>query len=255
MSYLLSWPAIDEIAFTIKYLKDAYGQIPLDKLSGNKIKKVPDIIGAHPLVVVRSGDGINSSILPIVGVESVSARPEDIGIGVYPTESAPVTQSLIDAWRGVPDEEKLFLQSDIDAIESEMILREQTGGHLYVKTHSLLEDVTMQISVWSADYEVTRLLKRVMRTILIEMYRILHSRGAKPGQYEMMPNLYNFEFGETLFGFEVTIPMMYRTINYIIDTGENVIKGVELARYNEQTMQFHHGLRWKAIHIDEEITI
>jgi len=255
MSYLLSWPAIDEIAFTIKYLKEAFAQIPLEELSGKKIKRVPDVIGAHPLVVVRSGDGVNPSILPIIGVESVSARPEDIAFGVYPTESSPVTPELLEDWRNVPEGERLFLLSDIAAIEQEMQTRALAGNALYVKTHSLIEDVTMQISAWSADYEVTRLLKRVMRTILIEMYRGLHGRGAKPGLYEMMPNLYNFEFSETLFGFEVTIPLMYRIINYIIDTGENRINGVELAWYNEQTMAFDAGIKWKPLHIDQEIII
>jgi hypothetical protein len=228
---LLNFPAIDETLLTIKFFKNNLKYMHLKELSNGQIQDVPPVIGAHPLAVVNNESSLLSK-LPMIGIEPITTIPEEIQIGVHPSDGFRVNQEWIDKLKNIPTDEKMFPDSLLENIQIIFDKRTTDGRNLYVHANSVIEEGGVQISLWSASYEQTRILRKVIKSLLIEFYRGIQKYGVKPSKYTLEPMLYSWsEAGDALYGSEFTLPFMTRNMNYIIDIELQEIKNVGVGVY------------------------
>ena len=245
---LLNHQVIDEVLFPQKFLKSNLPFINLKELSHGHIQNVPPIIGAHPLAVLRgvSGDGsdvsgIIDSKLPLIGVEQMATRPEKITLGVHQTQKYALTQEFVDILEAVPHDERMFTQTMIDNIKTVMNERLSLDPpqKLFMFANSYIKSTGTKISIWTATFEATHLLKKAIESLIIEFYRAIQEFGVKPQEFTLEPSLYNFDTtGEMLYGAEFSLPFFMRNMNYIIDIDMVEIQEFDFGVFETQSCFF-----------------
>lgn len=230
---LINFPAIDEVIFTQKFLSNNLKFMHLKDLSNGQIENVPPVIGAHPLAVIGD-DKNNLAKLPMIGVEQTTGVPEEIQLGLHQSKKYAMTQEWLDKLGRIPTDERMFPQSLLDNIQRIYSDRKVNDVPLYLHANSVIEETGVQISAWTADYEQTRILKKVMKSLMIEFYRGIKAYGVHPLKYTLEPSLYSWTAGELLFGAEITLPFMMRNMNYIIDVDLQEIKGVDVGIFGSE---------------------
>jgi len=240
---LINYQLLDEVLFPQKFLRMGLAAFNLEKLTNGYMTKVPPIIGAHPLAVVRgaidlgqSSSQVIDSKLPLLGVEQMSGSPEIIPLGLAQTQKYEVTPEFIEILRSVPVDERMYPLSLIDDIEQIAITKTENESKLLLYANSLIKRSGVRISAWSADFEVTRILKKTLESLMIEFYRAIQKYGIKPESYSIEPALYNFDIGEVLFGCEISLPYLIRNMNYLIDVDLVEIKEFDLAVFNSDSI-------------------
>ncbi len=221
---LINYQILDEVLFPQKFLKSALPFFNLEKLSNGHIRNVPTIIGAHPLAVLRGAEikgessrSIIDSKLPLIGVEQLQVKPQAITLGVHETKQYEVNENYLDMLENTPIDERVFPQELLDNLRSVYEQRIANDNKLFIQAHSIIKSTGTHISIWTASFESTRLLKKVIESLVIEFYRKIQEFGIKPEEYTLQPALYNFDIGEILFGAEFSLPFMIRNMNYLID--------------------------------------
>lgn len=230
-SILINYPAIDEILFPQKFIKTNMRAYNLSELSNGHIPNAPTTIGAHPLAILRgktesgsSNADIVESTLPLIGFEQMTTSPESITLGVHPSKRYIVTPEFIQKLTDIPQDERMFSESVLTALSDAIENNDET----LLTTNSIMKNTGSKISIWTKDYESTRLLKKSVDSLVIEFYRAIQKYGVKPQDYNLEPSLYNWDFGETLFGCEFNLPFIMRNMNYIVDLDLQLVKEFDI---------------------------
>ena len=172
----------------------------------------------------------------MMSVEHTISRPQQITLGTGETVRYAVADEFISRLKGIPKDERLFAPSKLEALEVIFKQRCAEKKPLYVFANSIISYDEIQLSLWSADKEVTRILRRLMKSLMIELYRAINAFKVKADDYEMTPSQYNMENGELLFGAELTIPLLSKNVNYIVDVKVSEVKEVAIGLYNSEAL-------------------
>jgi hypothetical protein len=240
---LFPYSPIDEAMFIRKFFVSAFDKMQLNKVTRGHVKKSPTVVGSHVLAVVRA-EGKDGNFgnalakLPMMGIEHTASSPGTIPLGVNETKRYEVDAGFIAMLAATPDDEKMFSDESLDVLKSVYAQRKAASSPLFVFANSVIERAEIQTSLWSADYEVTRKLKKIQKNLMIELYRAIKSYGVQPDAYQMTPSLYNMEYGDLLYGVDCTIPILFQNINYIVDVDVKEIKAVDIGIYNSQANVF-----------------
>jgi len=230
--------AADEVQYFIDYISNNIADYKLNSITGGNMGDIPSIQTSHPLSIeygnlLSAGpDGNYSSILPAVGVELIDD-------GEFPTQflgsgkvSIEITQAMIDEWKALTPSEMIrseftISQETITAIQDLLDAKEEDGEKLYALKEEYLQSQTVNISIWSYHYDLTRMLYRVLRSILKRAKHDGSLHGLKNMSIKAQPSLYNYEFGMTMFGAEFTAEFVNTHCDLIIDDSIGTLKSVE----------------------------
>lgn len=231
-SLLFNWTQIDEIEFTTSFLKGAQKHYRLDKVTNGHIKKDITIGDIHPIAALESmkAEANAQARLPMIGVEQVSVSPDQLILGSNQTAAYGVDEKFLGLLEAITPENRMFTQEFLDQIRS--LLHERGEKPLYIYRNSIIERTSLQISAWSQTTETNRYIKKFLKSVMIEFYRAIQKYGIKPEMYSMAPNLYNFDYGETIYGCELEIPFLMLNANYIIDIDLTEIKHFDIGIYD-----------------------
>ncbi len=238
---LFNWPSFDEVQFTTEFLKSALPAYYLDKLSNGHIKREITVVDAHPIAVAETFNtqqGEFQSRLPLIGIEQLSVSPETLMLGANESAAYQVTEDWIAKIEEIPKSNRMFPDEFIQILRSHLAEKQAKNDKLYVFANSMIERTAIQISAYSASSEANRIIKKVLKSLMIEYYRGIQKFGVKPEMYSMQPNLYNFDYGETLYGCELEIPFLMRNTNYIIDIDLTELKHFDIGIYDSNASAY-----------------
>lgn len=247
-SIIINMQYIDEIIFPIKFFRAALSAYKLDEISNDHIPKEVPIIAAHPLAVLRGGDDIESK-LPMIGIEQMRTSPHNpLVLGVNQTKLYDLTIEFLAKLESVPKDERAFPGSLLENLkqlykernfnENGSLLPEEERKPMYVSANSIIKSTGTKISLWTAEIEATRILKKVFESALIEFYRSVQKYKVKPEPYVLEPNLYNFDYGQTLYGCEFSVPYNIMNMNYIINIDVDIIKNFDIGVFDSDSCMF-----------------
>lgn len=253
---LINVSGIEPQVFCVELLQSAMRYVDLASLSRGEIQGSMPVVSQHPLTVVQNenivkeGDELKArSKLPIVGVETsrISENEQTIGQSL---SFSPVNKEFIEFLKQrYKDSEILATDKQIKAVEDEYNTRQEQDRELYVETVNRMEQAVIQIACWSTQISINRFMQRFLRSMSLEFMRSMRQHGVMVSDFDVQPSLYNFDFGEILYGTEMTFTVTYRNINYLIDMTVEQIKNVDIGVYNTKSNLFfrpanmpEHGL-------------
>ena len=234
-SILLNWPAIDETEFAIGFLKSGIPSYQMDRVTNGHLKREIQVADAHPIAIAETMSeqpGAFQSRLPIIGVEQVHISPDALILGANQSPAYDVTEEFIQRIENIRPDNRMYPPEMPALLRNMLAKKAEKGEKLFVYMNSVIERTAIQISAWSASSESNRYIKKMLKSLMIEFYRGIQKYGVKPESYSMTPNLYNFDYGETLYGCELEIPFLMQNVNYIIDIGLTELKHFDIGMYD-----------------------
>lgn len=233
---LFNWAAIDEIEFAVSFLKQAQKAYRLDKVTNGHIKSDISISDIHPIAILETQKG-DQSRLPIIGVEQVQVSPDQMILGANQSAAYVVTSEFIDRLDAITPENRMFAPDFTAHLRS--LLEERGSNPLYVYRNTMIERTSLQISAWSQSSEANRYIKKFLKSVMIEFYRAIQKHQVKPEMYSMSPNLYNFDYGETIYGCELELPFLMPNANYIVDIGLTELRHFDIGMYDSDATLYN----------------
>lgn len=226
---------LDEVQYFLDFLKNNIEKYKLSELTNKNCGDVPSINGVHPLALeygnmLLSGDTENyTSILPAIGVELLDDNESRQLLGNY-FNVEELTQSYIDGIDLIPLKdrfEKGYLMSNT-VMQSVKDMKTAKGtDKLYSKTNLYIQEQSVAVSIWSQHFDITRILYMVVRSLLKRAKLDLSSNGIKNVIVNGQGAIYNYEFGQTLFGAEFQVLFYNAHKNFEVDDSIIEIKNID----------------------------
>jgi len=236
-SILLNWPAIDETEFVIGFLKSGIPSYQMDRITNGHMKRDIQVADAHPIAIAEAMSekiGDFQSRLPLIGVEQVHVSPDSLILGANQSQAYEVSEEFVARIEAIRPDNRMYPPELPQLLRSMLAEKAKNGEKLYVYMNSVVERTAIQISAWSASAESNRYIKKMLKSLMIEFYRGIQKYGVKPEAYSMTPNLYNFDYGEILYGCEMEIPLLMQNVNYLIDISLTELKHFDIGIYDSQ---------------------
>ena len=234
--------SIDEVDFFINYIKQNIRKYGLHELTNGNMGDIPNIIGAHPLAmeygnfIGQDKDGNYTSILPAVGVELIDDNDHNqqyMGSGYKTYE---ITQDWIDAVTAVALKDRFedgIVLTDTNLAQIQTDKTAKASEKLWAKSSTYLMNQNVNISCWSDNWQVTRILYIVLRSLLNKLKHVLSENGAKNAILSGQGAIYNYEFNQTLFGAEFNLRFINFHRDVDVDPSLTTTKSVEESRFGE----------------------
>ena len=231
--YHLAFTGTDPIRGIIKGLRTNIVEYGLHELTSGRSGDTPNITGAHPLAMeagaaIAAGGTDFTSPLPSIGVESLddaegAGRDKFLGGGASTGELTEVCVDALLAQTASQRKEDgvIATTTTLTALKALLVAN---GGPIFVSLQKHLFERTINVSLWTDDWEVTDCIYDVIKALLLrEELRGILKRATVRGQR----GLYNFEFGRMLFGGEFTISGLQGIQLWKIDSSVGDISDVE----------------------------
>lgn len=238
---LLNWPAIDETEFVIGFLKSGIPAYQLDRITNGHLKREIQVADAHPIAIAETMSekaGEFQARLPLIGVEQVHISPDALILGTNQSQAYNVTEEFIARIEAIRPDNRMYPPELPTLLRTMLAEKAAKGQQLFVYMNSVIERTAVQISAWSSSSEANRYIKKMLKSLMIEFYRGIQKYGVKPESYSMTPNLYNFDYGETLYGCELEVPFLMQNVNYIIDIGLTELKHFDIGMYDSNAVLY-----------------
>lgn len=235
--------SVDEVDFFIKYLTENIANYDLHELTNENMGDIPNIIGAHPLAI-EYGNALNAdeegnytSILPAIGVELIDDVDNSIQYLGSGHKMYEITQDLIDKIEGVDLEDRfndgiVLSDSNLSKIQTE---KDNKGGDkLWGKSLTYLMNQNVNISCWSDNWQITRILYVVIRSLLHSVKHELSKNGTMEGTLSGQGAIYNYDFNQTLYGCEFSLRFINNHRDTYVDSSVGTIKKIDESRFGEE---------------------
>lgn len=205
---------VDEVEFIINYISQNIAQYDLKELTNGNMGDIPNIIGAHPLAMeygnLLSADeeGNYTSILPAIGVELIDDNDNStqyLGSGYKVYE---IDQNWIDEINSINLKNRFkegIVLSDSNLTLIQNAKTAKGSEKLWTKSSKYQMNQNVNVSCWSDNWQVTRILYVVVRSLLHEIKHELSKNGVKNASLSGQGAIYNYEFNQTLFGSEFNL--------------------------------------------------
>lgn len=227
---MFNWAAIDEIEFATAFFRDAQEAYKLPKITNGHIKANIPIVDMHPLAMLETMKG-DQAKLPIIGIEHVHTTPDQLILGNNQSAAYGVDETFIKMLEDITPENRMFT-AELPAQLRSLLATRGDNNPLYIFRNTMLERSSIQISAWSGASETNRYIKKFIKSVMIEFYRAIQKQQVKPEIYSLQPNLYNFDYGETLYGCELEMPFLMPNANYIVDIDLTELKHFDIGIYD-----------------------
>jgi len=230
--------ALNETNWFINYIKDNIAAYHISELTNGICGDVPSINGAHPLALeygnmlasTLAGSENYSSILPAIGVEFIDDNEFDrqpLGSG---HQSTIITQTFLTQAAAVSlkdrmDQGIIMSKTALDAIQAAKTAKGTAA--LYAEFDRYIENRSMNISIWSNNIDITRIVYLVLKALLKRAKRALSTLGVKNLKVDGQGSIYNYDFGTTLFGAEFRLAYIAEQDNIEVDDTISVIGHIE----------------------------
>jgi len=207
--------AVDEIRYFADFIEDNIADYELKELSNGYMGDIPNIILSHPLAaeygaLLSASDPRNyTSVLPAIGVELLNDNESGKQLLGQGYKSEEITQAFITQAASIDMKDRYkegLLMSDTvnDALQSAKTAK--AGEKLWAVTKQYFQDQSVNISMWSDQPEVTRLLYLTMKSLLKRTkLDIAKNYSVKNLSISGQTALYNYEFGGTRYGAEFNL--------------------------------------------------
>jgi len=239
--------SIDPVEWMIAFLRTHIPDYHLSQITNKRISDNVNVVDAHPLAMemgalVSAGEAENyQTVLPCIGVELQSV-PEDTKFIGGGNKTYQIKQSLVDEIKAesmeqryidgdlVPDSTLQALEGCLDALTQ---ANPTNPSPLWADAIDAIFRPSLEVSVWSDDTQITRIVARFVRAILHRARKELKGKGIGltiDAQY----GLYNFDFGRMLVGaqFTMTLISMMKVLAAEVDSTSpsftSTVKKVEL---------------------------
>lgn len=235
--YHFSQFAVEPITYFLNYMENNIADYELHELTNGHMGDKPNFVEAHPLAMeygalLSAGDPDNyTSILPAVGIELLDDGENEkqlLGQG-YRVEE--ITQAFVTTVAAIAMKDRLkdgILMSDTIKDALQAAITAKAGEKLWSVTQQYLQTESVNISIWSNNTTVTRLVYNAIKAILKRAKLDLATNyTVRNLSIKGQTALYNYEFGETLFGAEFSLTFMNSFKNIKVDTASTTIKSVE----------------------------
>jgi hypothetical protein len=205
---------VEEINYFINFFVSHISEYGLSELTNGYCGDIPSIQSVHPLALEYANmlnadsNGNFTSILPAIGVELLNdneSGQQFLGSG-YKFEE--ITEDQIDSMEDVSLKNRFsngFLISDTNITTLKSMKVTKGSEKLWKKKMTYLQDINLAISIWSDNYQITRMLYIITRDMLKRIKHEISVLGVKNLKISGQGNLYNFEFNTTLFGGEFNV--------------------------------------------------
>jgi len=226
---------IDEVNYFIDFISDNIAEYKLSELTNGYCGDIPSIQDTHPLAMeygnalLADDDGNYTSILPAIGVELIddSRNPQQLmGAGRKPVI---ITQTFLDEITAISIQNRFkngIIMSDSVLADIQAALTAKAGEKLYAIEYKYFRFQNVNISIWSDNIEVTRMLYSIVRSILGRSKLDLSAKGVKNLDLKGQNALYNYELGKTLFGAEFSLNFMNTYKNIQVDDSITELKQI-----------------------------
>lgn len=235
--------SVDEVDFFIKYISQNIAKYDLHELTNGNMGDIPNIIGSHPLAV-EYGNALNaddngnySSILPAIGIELIDDNDNGQQLMGSGNKVFEITQDYIDQAGAISLKDRFdsgIVLSDSNLSKLQTAKTNKGSSELWGTASKYLMNQNVNISCWSDNWQITRVLYVVLRSILHSIKHALSENGAKNASLSGQGAIYNYEFNQTLYGSEFNL----RFINWHQDTNVDPSIGttlqVESSRFGEE---------------------
>lgn len=213
---------IDEVYFFINYLTNNISKFNLNELTNGAVGDLPNIIGAHPLAIeygnmLSSEDENYTSILPCIGVEMLDDNDGQSYLGSGP-KTFEMSQSYIDNMSAIQLKDRfnngiVLSDTNLDSIQAAKTAK--GSEKLWVESFKYMMDQNINISIWSDNWDITRIVYVVLRDLMHRLKHELSKNGVKNAQLSGQGALYNYDFNTTLFGSELNLRFInnHRTVD------------------------------------------
>jgi hypothetical protein len=229
---LIAQQIINEVEYFIEGIKTEIVNYDLQGLSNNNLPSSVSVNDTHPLAMlygamVNSTTNDYTSMLPAIGVEHVDRKENNRKLLGDGKKLFEVTQEYIDSLKELTLKERLaqaIIVSDntIDKIQEAYNNKhpEEEGAtqlKLKARQYTVINRDFLMISVWTLSPEVTRIIRRITESIIRKLEKQLTAIGVKDMNLSIKPNLYSYDFDQTLFGAEMSIDFLQASVETEID--------------------------------------
>lgn len=222
----------------ISKLETVLEEYDLSQLTNENMNDKVEVLEAHPIARIggMKPDQIDlSTLLPAIGVVMMSEDPaqrnvlgvghaSNVGLSKDKFTNVYKSQTTKERWRGG----LLVSDTHIDEID-QYFINNPDEEELPHEEKKLIRNTQAKISIWTHHPTITRILRHITRAVIIDLHRELGEVGFKILNFGGVGNLYNYEFGMTLYGFDWNITMFNVVANRKIDTEVIRIKEIEEA--------------------------
>jgi hypothetical protein len=235
---------VEIVSYLTSYIEDKIGKYKLSELTNGHCPDKPSVQDAHPLAIeygnalsAASNDNANfTSILPAIGVEFIDdgmADRQPMGAGY---QAISITQGFLDEIGDIDIYDRIkegYIFSDTVLASIQAMLTAKGSEKLYGIQEKYLRNEVCNVSVWSNDARISRHVYVVMRSLLHRLRIPLSKKGVKNLIIKSQGALYNYEFAETLIGYEFTL-------NYInsqkdVTVNDQILTIKEIEEYFNET--------------------
>jgi len=229
--------SVDEIRYFADFIEDNIADYELNELSNGHMGDVPNIILSHPLAaeygaLLDATDGDNyTSVLPAIGVELLDDNESEKQLLGQGYKSEEITQAFITQIAAIDMKDRYkqgILMSDTvkDAIQAAKTAK--AGEALWAVTTQYIQNQSVNISMWSNQPELTRLLYLTMKSLLKRAkLDLAQNHSVKNLSISGQTALYNYEFGGTRYGAEFVCTFVNSHKDIIIDSSLLTLTEVE----------------------------
>ena len=227
--------SVNEIEYTIDYLIKNISFYRISELTNSNAPDLPNIFPCHPLAL-EYGNMLNAdekgnytSILPAIGVELTDdpdSGQQFLGSGYKIKE---VTSDYLKEIQNIPLKDRFTkgLTLSDDNLSALQKMKDLKGDNkLYGKSQNYLMNPTINISIWSDNFKITRIVYIVLRSLLQKLKHQLSTEGAKNPTLSGQGAIYNYEFNQTLFGAEFTLRFVNAHEDVDVDSSTLTVNSV-----------------------------
>jgi hypothetical protein len=227
---------IEEINYFLDYFTNHISEYKLSELTNNYCADTISIISAHPIALEYANmlnadeNGNYTSVLPCIGIELMNDGEygqQYLGSG---QKSEEITQQEIDNIEAIALKNRytsgvVLSKTNLENLKTMKITK--GSEKLWSKKSTYLQDIQLNVSIWSDNFVVTRIIYVVIRDMLKRIKHDASKDGAKNMKINGQGALYNFEFNTTLYGAEFQISFLNTHYQIEIDDSLETIKSIE----------------------------
>ena len=221
----------DAISKIVDTLKSTFADYDLSEVTADNVQVV-NVIDSHPIAIIGGqfvSSGAITAKLPMVGVVMMNDTSSQQFLGSGTTVNTLSKDHFTNAYKNVPIKERWrngLIVSDSHVGELDAYF-ETPNDSLQYEVSKEMRGLAVKISIWSHHPHLNRILSYISRSVIMQFRKEL--KGFKLLKYEGVGNLYNYDFGQTLHGFDWNISLENLAQNNVFDINITTIKEIETA--------------------------
>lgn len=217
---------VNPINFFVDHISTELRKYGLSKMTAGYVGDSFNVTSMHPLAMELGAllgageEGNYSSPLPAIGVEMINDA-EDRQLLGRGTAVVEITQAQITAWAAMTQKQRIaagVYLSDTAVASLQAMKTAKGTAPLYARITRHMKRLTMNVSAWSDNRDVTHLLYSTLDGIFMGATDALSAIGVKNLSVGATGGIYNYEFGKTLYGVEFDLQMTNMVVAAEVDT-------------------------------------